>query len=139
NASIANHMPAVQQYCSAAQRLNGSHIMTYKKNGSPFLCYTFHLSQAFLLKSSVSHRQHLVYDQDLWLQVSSHGKGQAQVHSAGIMLHRRVNEFFDLGKGYDFVKFSFNLSPCHAQDRAVEINIFAPGQFRVKSSAYLEQ
>ena len=55
------------------------------------------------------HRQNLVYQQDLGLQMGSHGKGQAHVHAAGVVLDRRVYELLDpstgsgrrLGKGHD--------------------------------------
>ena len=56
-----------------------------------------------------------------------------------IALHRRVEKFLDLGEGDDLVEFSRDLRSAHAEDRAVEKDVLATGQFRVKAGADLEQ
>ena len=42
--------------------------------------------------------------------MSSHRKGQAHVHAAGVVLHWRVNELLDLGKGHDLIELALNPS-----------------------------
>ncbi len=47
--------------------------------------------------------------------------------------------WLDLGKIDDFIKFPLDFGAFHAQDGAVEINILAPGQFRMKTGANFQQ
>ena len=53
------------------------------------------------------------------------GESQPQVHATGKMLHRRIDEFLNFGEGDDLIKIAFNLGPRHAEDRPVEVNVFA--------------
>src|SRR5246127_1372346 len=55
------------------------------------------------------------------------------------MLDWRIEELLDLGEGDDLVEFAFDLDPAHAEDRAVQEDVFATGQFGMKSGANLEQ
>src|ERR1700730_3735770 len=55
------------------------------------------------------------------------------------MLDRRIEEFLDLGEGDDLVEFAFDLDAAHAEDRAVQEDVFATGQFGMKSGTNLEQ
>src|SRR5438876_189711 len=50
-----------------------------------------------------------------------------------------VEEFVDFGEGDDFVELSLNLNSRHAEDCAVEEDVFASGQFRVEAGADFEQ
>ena len=56
-----------------------------------------------------------------------------------IALHRRVEELLDLGKGDDLVELAPDLGARHAEDRAVEIDVLAAGQFGMEAGADLEQ
>jgi len=64
--------------------LTPENILTQKQHRPLFLRHIRHLPQAFLLESRIPHRQDLVCQEDLWLQVSRHGKGQSNVHAAVI-------------------------------------------------------
>ena len=55
------------------------------------------------------------------------------------MFDRRVQKFFDFGKRHDLVKLAFDFGLAHSENRAVEKNIFAPGQFGVKARSDFEQ
>jgi hypothetical protein len=55
------------------------------------------------------------------------------------MLDRRIEELLDLGEDDDLVEFAFDLDAAHAEDRAVQEDVFATGQFGMKSGANLEQ
>ena len=69
----------------------------------------------------------------------SHSECQPHIHTRTVALNRCVQELFDLGKGDDFVELAFDLSPAHAQDGAIQEDVFAPGQFRVEAGADLQQ
>src|SRR5213592_607900 len=66
-------------------------------------------------------------------------KRQSQIHATAVTLDRRVDEFLYLRKSHDLVESAFDFVSAHAEDRSVEINIFAAGQFGVKTSAYFQQ
>ena len=93
----------------------------------------------FFLELRVTHRQHLVDDEDFRFQVRRHGEGEPHIHAAGVMLHRRIEKHLRLGKGDDLVELAVDLLARHAKDRAVEINVLPAGQLRVKTGAHLEQ
>ena len=55
------------------------------------------------------------------------------------MLQRRVDEICDFGESDDLVEFPLDLPLAHAQNRAVQIRIFAARQFGMKSRADFQQ
>src|SRR4051812_41102553 len=66
-------------------------------------------------------------------------EAQSNVHAGGIMLHGSIEKFLKLSECHNFVKLSNDLSLSHAEDRAVEKNVFATGQLRMKSRPNLKQ
>ena len=113
--------------------------MANKQDCSAEPRYVLNFLQTFLLKLRITDRQHLVDDQDLRLQMRRDGEGQAHIHSATVALDRRVEEFLDLGKGDDLIELARDLLPAHAEDRAIQEDVLATGQFGVKAGADLEQ
>src|ERR1035438_9025403 len=73
------------------------------------------------------------------IQVRRYSKCQSQVHSAGVALNRNVEKFLDFRKSNNLIKAANDFRFAHAQDGAMEINVFSPGKFRMKSTADLEQ
>src|SRR2546427_11976039 len=69
----------------------------------------------------------------------SHGKCKTQIHAARVVFYWRINKFFYLGKGHDFVKLTINFRPPHAQDCRVEVNVLPPAQFPMKASPYFQE
>ena|SRR6516165_10246673 len=63
----------------------------------------------------------------------------ADIHSAAIALDRRVQKSVDLGKSDYLIKFTLYLCSAHAEDGAIQENILASGQVRVKARANLQQ
>ena len=68
-----------------------------------------------------------------------HREGEAYVHAARIVLHRGVDKLLDLGEGDDLIELARDLRPPHAQDGAIQKDVVAAGQFRVKSRADFEE
>src|SRR4029077_2129365 len=66
-------------------------------------------------------------------------EGQAHIHPAAVTLDRRVEKSSDLREGHDFVEFPFNLGASHSEDCAIQKNVFATGQFRMKPGADFEE
>src|ERR1700757_1675642 len=96
-----------------------------------------HFPEAFLLELSIADGEHFVYDEDFRFQMSGDGEGQPDIHAGRITFDRRVEEFLDLSEGNYLVEFAADLGAGHTEDRAVEKDILAAGQFRMKPGANL--
>jgi len=68
-----------------------------------------------------------------------HGESEAHVHARRVVFDRRIEEPLHLGEGHDLVELAPNLGARHAQDGAVQEDIFAAAEFGVKAGADLEQ
>ena len=55
------------------------------------------------------------------------------------MFHRRIDEFVNLGKGHNAIELADNLCLVHAEDCAVEKDILASGQFRMKAGSNFQK
>ncbi len=56
-----------------------------------------------------------------------------------VALHRRVDELLDLRERDDLVELARDLARAHAQDRAVQEDVLAPGQLGMEAGADLQQ
>src|SRR5262249_8909458 len=54
-------------------------------------------------------------------------------------LHRRVDEFVDAGELDDRVELARDLGPGHAHDRALQVDVLATGEIRVKAGGHFDQ
>src|SRR5207244_313378 len=66
-------------------------------------------------------------------------EGKSYEHSARVPLDRGVHELFDAGELDDRVELPVDLAALHAEDRAVEVDVLAPGQLRMEARADFEQ
>ncbi|MHB1160747.1 MAG: hypothetical protein ACYC3V_10530, partial [Chloroflexota bacterium] len=69
--------PVREQDGAVAQARNGAHVVAHEENSPPLRRHLAHLPQAPFLELAIPHRQHLVHQQDLGLQVSSHGESES--------------------------------------------------------------
>src|SRR3989344_2081618 len=113
--------------------------MTYKQNRPSFLGNPAHLTHTFLLERSVADCEHFIYKENFGFQMSCNGKSEPYVHSARVMLYRRLDKFFNFREGDNNVKFVVDLVFFHAQYRAIEVDVFPPSQFGVKSRSDFQQ
>src|SRR5688572_22121832 len=111
--------------------------MANKEYGSSGPGDIVHLPQTFILKGSIADCQHFVHKQHFSLHVSCNGEGEADVHTAGVTLHRRIYKLFNVREGDDLIKLAFNLNFTHAENCTIEKDVFAAGQFGMKACAHL--
>src|SRR5882724_4993128 len=71
--------------------------------------------------------------------MSCHGKGQTDIHPAGIALDGSVDKFLDFREGDDLVELVVDLRLPHAQYCSVQVKVFATGELRVEACAHLQQ
>ena len=113
--------------------------MADEQDGAALARDVAHLAEALLLERGVADREHLVDEQDLGLEVRRDGERQPHIHAARVAFDRRVDEALDLGERDDLVELARDLGALHAEDGAVQVDVLAPGQLRVKAGADLEQ
>src|SRR5262245_36329395 len=113
--------------------------MTYEQNRPTAPGHLPHFPHAFLLELRIPHRQDLINDEDLGLEVCCHGEGEADVHAGGIALDGGVKELLDVSECNDFVELPANLGPSHAEDGAVEVDVLAASELGVETRADLQE
>jgi hypothetical protein len=113
--------------------------MRDEKHRPSLLTDILHLVETFALKAHIADGEHFIHDQDFRFEMRGDSKGEAQIHAAGIMLNRRVNKLLHFGKRHDLVELARDLDARHAENRAVQINIFASRQLRMKARADFKQ
>ena len=97
--------PVLEQNRPRAQIPDGCHVVTHEENRPALLVSCLiHSPEAFLLKGCIPDCKDLVHDEDIRLQVSSHGKCQPHIHAARVALHGRINKLCDLCKFDDPVE-----------------------------------
>ena len=108
-------------------------------DGASLLRGRLHPPKALLLEGEVAHREDLVDDQDLGLQVGSHREGKPELHPAGVALHRSVDEGSDIRELHDLLEAALDLAALHVEDRPVQEDVLAAGELRMEARAHLEQ
>ena len=137
--AFARQPARLQQHGPGTEPLDGLDVVADEEHGPARVRDVAHLAQALPLELGVADGEDLVDEQDLRLEVRRDGERQPHVHAAGVVLDRRVDEPLDLGEGDDLVELARDLRPAHAEDRAVEVDVLAPGQLGVEAGADLEQ
>ena len=72
--------------------------------------------------------------------MGGNGEGEADVHAAGVALHRRVEEARDVAEMATISSnLRFDLGARHAKDGAIQEDVLAAGELGMKAGADLEQ
>ena len=69
-----------------------------------------HFAEALFLKFSVAYCQDLVDYENFRFEMSRDRECKANIHSRGIMLHRRIKKFFHFGERDDLIELFPNFA-----------------------------
>src|SRR3954469_9243164 len=127
--SVGGELAFPDEETAVTQALNGRHVVAYEQHGAATGTYIAHFAETLFLETRVAYGEHFVYEQNLAFEICCDCESQAQIHAAGVALDRRVDEFLDLGEGNDFIELTQDFRALHAQDRAIQKNIFPPAEF----------
>ena len=94
---------------------------------------------ALLLEHEVAYGKYFVNDQNLRHDNRSNRKGNARHHAGRVVLHGHVQELFHLGKFNDVVKVFFNELLRVAQERAVQVDVFARGKLHIEARTKFDE
>src|SRR5262249_34833487 len=102
-------------------------------------CYVSHFAEALLLKGRVPYCKHFVDEKDFRLEVGGHRERKPHSHSARVMFDGSIYELLYAGELDDLGKLAIDLAAAHAEHRAVQVDILAAGELRVKSRTDLKE
>ena len=71
--------------------------------------YVFHFIDATSLKFGVAYGEHFIDEQNILIKIGGNGESQPNIHSAGVTLHRSIDELLDFGKADNIVELAINL------------------------------
>lgn len=94
---------------------------------------------AFLLEEHVADGERLVHDGDVGLGDGGDGERDARDHAGGEILHGYVDEVGQLGEIDDLLEMRVDELLGVAEQRAVEADVLARGEFEVKARAEFDQ
>ena len=78
-----------------AEVLNCCQVMGDEQDSTAAPAHIAHFPDALFLERHVAHRQHLIDNQDLGVQVRRHREGKPDVHPAGIILNGSIQKFLN--------------------------------------------
>src|SRR5262249_20098394 len=136
---VHHDLAFIKPYRRRAEVRDGGHVVADEEDGSAIPCHFAHLAEALVLKGCVADGEHLVDNEDLRLQMRGDGEGQPNVHPSRIVLHRRVDEFLDAGKGDDLIETTSHLGGLHTEQDSTEVHVVAARQLVMKTGANLEE
>jgi len=137
--AVKPYAAIIDPYDTRAKTANLVELMRYKNNGSPSTGYVVHFVEALSLKIDVTNRENFIDKENLGIEMSCNRKCKADVHTGGVMLHGRINEFLKISESDDFFEFSGDFVLAHAEDGAGEKSILATGKLRMEAGANFKE
>jgi len=129
----------INPHHAVAETAHLVHLVTDKDDGAAFAGDIAHFAETFFLEIDVADGEHFIDEEDFGLEMGGDGEGQADVHAGGVVLDGSVDEFFELGEGYDFVEFAGDFATAHAEDSPTQKRVFAAGKLGMEAGADFEE
>ena len=126
--SGVRHFALTQEHGAFAQGGDAFQLVGDDDRGHVLFDHLFQTPVRPLLERKVADGEDLVDDEHLGLEVRRNREAETGVHAAGIATHRRVEELRNTRELDDLVELAIDLRLLHAHDRALEIDVLAPGQ-----------
>src|SRR5690348_2518336 len=129
----------IDQQHAIAKFADHLHVVGNHNHGLPAFTKAADALVAFLAESGIAHRQNLVNQQDIRVNLGGHGESQSHVHAGRILFDRGINEFANLREVYDALLPFQNLPAGQTQQQAVNEDVLPSGEFVVKSGPQFNQ
>ncbi len=95
--------------------------------------------EAAVRESLVAHREHLVHDENVRVDVHGHREAEPHVHSRGVRLHGLVDEVLEARERDDLGQLPLDLPAREPEHDAVDHDVLAPRDLRVEAGAELDE
>src|SRR6266496_2100975 len=115
------------------------HLVRDEEHGATGATQVLHPSEAATLELGITHGQDLVDQKHLRLEMGGDSERESHRHPARIALDGCVDELLDPCELNDLGELGRDLTPLHAENRAVEIDVLPPSQLWVEPRADLQQ
>src|SRR5680860_836089 len=139
NVAVEAELALLQDEHPVAELTYGAGGMADEEDRGAVLPDLTHPLLALPLERPVPHRQRLVGDEDVGLDVDRHRKAEAGLHAGAVVGYRGVQELAEVGEIDDLVELSPGLGLAHAEDRGVEPEIVAAAELRLEAGAGRDQ
>ena len=133
------HFPAIEKERLRAQGFHHPDVMAHEDDCFALFLKLLDAPNAPVLKDRVAHRQSLVHQQQVRVDVNGGGERQADKHAARVRLHGLIDEVADLGKRLDGWDAGANLLGRESHDGPLHHDVLAAGELRVEPRAQLEE
>ncbi len=129
----------VQPEGAVADGFDVGHGMADEEDGYSTGAELADLAHGALAKAGVADGERLIDEQNFGVNVNGDGEGQPDDHATGVGFDRLIDEIANIGEGFDFGVAFVNLACGETQDGAIEIDVSAAGEFRVKAGAEFQE
>src|SRR5262249_31225566 len=120
--------PPVSNYDPVRAKGSERRLIVADEQDCPPLLRNFrNLAETFPLEFDIPYGQHFVDHQYLRLKMRCYRERETEIHPAAITFDRRIDEAFQARESNDFIELSSNFSSRHAEDRAIQDDVLAPG------------
>src|SRR5579885_1135532 len=137
--AIFAHAPAIDPDCAITEPPDLIHLVADKDDCAAASGDFIHFAETLLLKRQIAHGEHFVHEQNLRLEMRRYSKRQAHLHAGAVVLEWSIQEFDYFGEPDDVIEFAGDLPPAHAENGAIQVDVFAARQLRMKAGADFEQ
>ncbi len=97
------------------------------------------LAHASLAECDIAHREGFIHDQDFGIDMGGHRECEPQDHAGGICPDGLADEVPDLSEALNGGKSCIDFFTREAEQRPIEINVVAAGEFGRKTGAQFQQ
>ncbi len=118
---------------------DAAHIMRHHQYRRASLPDLLHAPVAFCLKEDISHRERLIDDQYIRLDIDSQRKCQPHKHTRRVGLDRLVHEIAYIRKVKYIRQPPVHLLPLKAHHRTVHVDILYAGIVGIEACSQLQQ
>src|SRR6266404_4340187 len=136
---ILANVSIVEENTALAEPSYSRHVVRNEKDRPSLVADILHLVHALPLKRGVTYCQYLINDQYLRLQMRRDRERQPHIHAARIALDRHLQKLLDLGECHNLIEAAVDFFFAHPEDAAVEVDVFAAGEFGVEAGADLQK
>ena len=136
---VERHLALPQQHGAVAEPLDGLRVVRDEDDRAAAVLELGDLAEALALELLVADREHLVEQQHIGLDVRRDGEAEPHVHPRRVGAHGQVDELLELRERDDLVHRLAHAGAREAVDRAVQVDVLAPGEVGVEAGAELEQ
>ena len=122
-----------------AETVQGCHIVSDKHDCAALVAHAVEDVEALLRKGGVAHRQHLVDEKNVRVDLDRYGEREADVHSRRVVLELELLELAQFGEVDHLVIARLRLAWRETHHDPVQDDVVACGQVLVETHAELDE